>query len=189
VIEAPSHGKLTVDKGTGFTSYPQDNLRQACNRRRSEGMLVNYQPDAGYLGPDSVTVDVIFGDGGSRKWHYAIAVNPKPAPSEVNRAAVAGQEVRIGFLTNINPDCTSNPFTSVRVVEGPQHGEATLRDDTGFTGFAKDNPRFECNKQRSNGTAVLYRGEEGYGAKDSMTVEIVHADGHESRTHYAIDVK
>jgi hypothetical protein len=188
-IEEPKHGKLTIGKGSGFSSFRQDNPRQACNRQRSEGMLMYYQPEPGYLGSDSLTVDVIYGDGNSRKRHYAIAVNPKPAPSELTRAAAAGQQVRVGFLTNIDPDCSSTPFASVRIVEQPKHGEAALKDDTGFTNFAKENSRFECNKQRSDGTAVLYRGEEGYTGKDSVTVEIVYVDGRESGAHYSIDVK
>jgi len=76
-IEEPKHGKLTIAKGSGFSNFPQDNPRQACNRGRSEGMLMYYRPEAGYLGPDSLTIDVIYGDGASRKRHYAIAVNPK----------------------------------------------------------------------------------------------------------------
>jgi Domain of Unknown Function with PDB structure (DUF3857)/Transglutaminase-like superfamily len=187
-IEEPKHGKLTIGKGSGFSNFPQDNPRQACNRRRSEGMLMYYRPEAGYLGPDSLTIDVIYGDGASRKRHYAIAVNPK-APLELTRSAAAGQQVRVGFLTNIDPDCSSTPFASVRIAEDPKHGAATLKDDTGFTNFAKDNPRFECNKQRSDGTAVLYRGEEGYTGKDSVTVQIVYVDGRETTAHYSIDVK
>lgn len=188
-IEEPKHGKLTIGEGSGFSSFPQDNPRQACNRRRSEGMLMYYRPEPGYLGSDSVTVDIIYGDGASRKRHYAIAVNPKPAPFEVSRAAAAGQQVRVGFLTNINPDCSSTPFAMVRIVEEPKHGKATLKDDTGFTNFAKDNPRFECNKQRSDGTALLYRGDEGYTGADSVTVETVYVDGRETSSHYSIDVK
>lgn len=189
VIEDARHGKVTIDEGTGFSNFAQENLRQACNRVRSEGMLVHYHPESGYFGPDSVTVDVVYGDGSSRKLRYDIAVGPRPAPFEATRAALAGREVRIGFQVNINPDCTSNPFTSVRVVEGPQHGEVNFRDDTGFTNFAKENQRFECNRQRSNGTAVLFRAEDGYAGKDSVTVEIVNADGSETRTRYMIDVK
>jgi hypothetical protein len=188
-IEEPKHGKLTVGKGSGFTNFPKDNPREACNRRRSEGMLMYYRPDAGYLGPDSLTVEVIYGNGASRKRHYAIGVNPKPAPIERSSAAAAGQQIRVGFLINIDPDCSSTAFASVRVVEEPKHGTATLKDDTGFTNFAKDNSRFECNKQRSDGTAVLYRGEEGYTGKDSVTVEIVYVDGRETSVHYSIDVK
>src|SRR5258708_14476509 len=133
-IEEPKHGKLTIGKGSGFSNFAQDNSRQACNRHRSDGMLMYYRPEPGYLGPDSVTVDVVYGDGTSRKRHYAIAVNPKPPPVEVSRAAAAEQRVRIGFLNNLDPDCTSTPFASVRIVEAPSHGEAILKPDTGFTG-------------------------------------------------------
>jgi hypothetical protein len=188
-IEEPKHGKLTIAKGTGFSNFPQDNPRKACNRRRSEGMLMYYRPENGYLGQDSVTVDVIYGDGNSRKRHYAITVDQRPAPTEVTRAAAAEQRVRIGFLTNLDPDCTTSPFASVRIVEEPKHGEATLKEDTGFTNYAKDNVRFECNQQRSDGTAVLYRGEAGYTGKDSLMLELVYPDGRESRLRYSIDVK
>ncbi len=188
-IEEPKHGSLTISEGSGFSSFPEDNPRRACNRRRSEGMLMYYRPGAGYLGSDSLTVDIIYGDGASRKRHYAVAINPKPAPLEITRAAASGQQVRVGFLTNINPDCSSTPFASVRIVEEAKHGTAALKEDTGFTNFAKENPRFECNKQRSDGTALLYRAEEGYTGKDSVTVQIVYADGRESSSRYSIDVK
>ena len=188
-LEAPAHGKLTIAKGSGFSNFPKENPRHACDRRRSEGMLMYYRSEPGYLGADSVTVEVIFGDGGSRKRHYAITVNPKPPPAELTRVAAAEQRVRIGFLTNIEPDCSSTPFASVRMVEEPKHGEATLKEDTGFTNFPKENPRFECNAQRSDGTAILYRSEAGYTGKDSLTVHFVYADGRESSLRYMIDVK
>jgi hypothetical protein len=189
VVEEPGHGKLTIDKGTGFTSFPQENPRQVCNRRRSDGTVMHYQPEAGYLGPDSLTVEVVYSNGASGKRHYAIRVDPKPAPAELTRAAAAGQEIRIGFLVSLDPDCASHPVASARIVEGPEHGEATVAEDTGFANFAKDNPRSACNTQRSDGTAIFYRGQEGYTGKDTLTVEIVYADGHETRTRYAIDVK
>jgi hypothetical protein len=188
-IEAPKHGKLAIGEGSGFSTFPQDNPRQACNRRRSEGMVMHYQPEPGYLGPDAVTVEVIFSDGGFSRRHYAIAVEPKPAPSEVTRAAAAGQQMRIGFVAALEPDCSPTPVANVRIVEQPKHGEATATPDTGFTSFAKENPRSACNTQRTDGTAVLYHSEEGYTGKDSVTVEIAYADGHEVSTRYTIEVK
>jgi transglutaminase-like putative cysteine protease len=189
VIEPPRHGKVTIDKGTGFTSYAQDNPRHACNRQRAEGMQVHYQPEAEYLGADSVTVDVVYGDGSFRKRHYAITMNPKPAPSELTRAAIAGQQIRIGFMYNLEPDCSSNSVASVRIIEQPQHGEAILKEDTGFTSFAKDNPRFECNSKRSDGLAVLYRSQDGFAGQDSVTVEIGYADGRQRSWRYSIEVR
>jgi TPR repeat protein len=187
-IEEPQHGKLTVRKGSGFTNYPKDNPREACNRRRSEGMLMDYRPDTGYLGPDSLTVDIINSNGTSQKRHYVIAVE-KPEPFERSRVAAAGQQVQVAFLTSVEPDCSSTAFASVRVVEEPTHGIATLKDDMEFTSFAKDDSHFECNKQKSSGTALLYRGEEGYTGKDSVIVEVVYANGRGISWHYSIDVK
>jgi hypothetical protein len=188
-VEEPKHGRLTIEKGSGFLYFALDNPRHACNRQRIEGMHVRYQPEPGYLGPDAVTVDVLYGDGTSRKRHYAITVDPRPEPVEVSRAALTGQQVRVGFMVNLDPDCAPVPVASVRILEGPRHGDAILKADTGFANFAKDNPRFECNKQRVNGWAVLYRGEEGYTGKDSVILETILADGRESRTRIAIEVK
>jgi transglutaminase-like putative cysteine protease len=188
-IEEPKHGKLTISKGSGFSNFLQDNPRQVCNRRRSEAMLLRYLPESGYLGADSITVDIIYPEGYSRKRHYAISVNPKPMPTELTRAAATEQQIRVGFLTNVDPDCTSNAFASVRILEQPKHGEATLKQDTGFTNFPKENLRFECNKQRSDGTAVLYRSEVGFMGRDAVLVEIVYTDGRESSIRYWIDVK
>jgi hypothetical protein len=60
---------------------------------------------------------------------------------------------------------------------------------TGFTAFAKENPRPACNTLRTNGAAVLYRSAEGYTGKDGVTVEVTYADGRESSTRFAIEVK
>jgi hypothetical protein len=188
-VEAPGHGKVTIREGSGYSSFAQDNPRQACNRRRSEGMVVHYQPEPEYLGRDSVTVEVIFSDGEFIRRHYGITVGPKPAPSEVTRAAAAGQRMRIGFIAAIEPDCSLTPVASVRIVEPPKHGEAAVSPDTGFTSFAKENPRSACNTQRINGNAVLYRSEEGYTGKDSVTVEVAYADGREASTRYEIEVR
>jgi hypothetical protein len=99
-----------------------------------------------------VTVDIIYPGGNSSKRQYAIAVNSKPARTEIARAAPAEQLARIGFLTNIDPDCSSTPFASVRIIEEPKYGQATLEEDAGFTNSPKENPRFECNKERTEGT-------------------------------------
>jgi transglutaminase-like putative cysteine protease len=109
-------------------------------------------------------------------------------PAEVTRVAFAGQQIRIGFLAGIEPDCSASAAT-VRIVEGAAHGEATLKEETGFTSFAEDDPRFACNKRRSSGTAVFYRGEEGYAGKDSVTVKVVYADGRETSMRFVIEVK
>lgn len=188
-IEEPKHGKMAIEQTTGFSNFPQDNPRFACNRRRSEGMLMSYRPEPGYLGPDTVIVEVVYGDGTSRQRRYAITVAPKPPARELKRVAIAEQRVRIGFLSNVEPDCSSTPFADVRIVDAPKHGTAAIEAGTGFTNFEKANSRFECNQQRTDGTAVWYRSDAGYAGPDSVTVEISYVDGRQTSLRYSIEVK
>jgi hypothetical protein len=74
IIEPPKNGRLTVENSTGFTSFPQGNVRYECNKRRLEGVVLHYEPNPGFTGTDSLTVDVVFPSGSSSKRHYAIAV-------------------------------------------------------------------------------------------------------------------
>ena len=74
VLEQPKHGKITIENNTGFTNFPQSNPRVECNKRRSEGVAVIYQPEPGYTGTDSLNFDAIFPSGSLSKRHYAIDV-------------------------------------------------------------------------------------------------------------------
>jgi transglutaminase-like putative cysteine protease len=74
VVEQPRHGRLTVDNGTGFTNFPASNPRAECNKRRSDGVVVVYEPEPGYFGADSLDFDAIFASGSLSKRHYAIDV-------------------------------------------------------------------------------------------------------------------
>ena len=74
IIEQPKHGRLTVENGTGFTSFPQNNQRYECNKKRSDGVIVVYEPDSGFIGTDSVNIDAIYPSGTSGKRHYSIEV-------------------------------------------------------------------------------------------------------------------
>jgi hypothetical protein len=74
IIEAPKHGKLAIEQGTGFSTFLESNQRFACNKRRTDGVNVSYTPEAGYVGTDSMLLDVINADGSYNKRHYAIEV-------------------------------------------------------------------------------------------------------------------
>jgi uncharacterized protein DUF3857/transglutaminase superfamily protein len=74
VVEQPKHGKIKVEQGTGFASFPNSNVRSECNKRRSEGVIVTYEPEPGYTGTDSVDLDAIFPEGSLAKRRYAINV-------------------------------------------------------------------------------------------------------------------
>jgi hypothetical protein len=74
ILESPQHGRLTVENGQGFASFPKENQRYDCNMRKTDGTFVFYEPDAAYVGKDSMTIDIIFPTGLASKRHYAIDV-------------------------------------------------------------------------------------------------------------------
>ncbi len=74
VNEQPKHGKLTIENGTGFTNFAASNPRVECNKQSSSGVVVTYEADAGYTGPDSFDFDTIYPTGNVSKRHYAVTV-------------------------------------------------------------------------------------------------------------------
>jgi hypothetical protein len=74
VLEQPKSGKVTVENGTGFSTFPASNSRSKCNDSRSDGAIISYTPNPGYTGADSITMDVIYPDGLVSKRRYAIDV-------------------------------------------------------------------------------------------------------------------
>ena len=81
------------------------------------------------------------------------------------------------------------PGTSVRILEPPQHGRLTIVNGQGFTSFARENQRYDCNLRKSDGTLVFYEPESGFAGEDSVTLDIIYPTGQSSRQRYAIDVR
>ena len=122
---------------------------------------------------------------------------PAPAPAapappttvEIKRYVVADHTVRLDFLADINPDCTSVGYSTIYIVQQPQHGQIVVENSTGFTNFAATNVRAECNKRRSDGVVVTYEPEPGYTGMDSASAEVIFPSGFLSKRHYMIEVK
>jgi hypothetical protein len=70
----PRNGKLAVEKDAGFSNYPANDQRYECNKRKSDGVAVVYEPNPGFTGADSVTVHIITPRGTEVKRHYSIEV-------------------------------------------------------------------------------------------------------------------
>jgi hypothetical protein len=74
VLEQPQHGTLTIEEGQGFTIFPKDNPRSACNAAKSDGTLVFYRANHDYLGTDSVSLYISYPSGHTATRHYMIMV-------------------------------------------------------------------------------------------------------------------
>ena len=61
------------------------------------------------------------------------------APQILERARVvtAEQKRRLEFLARLNPDCSSQGQTTIRVLEPPQHGKLAIEYGQGITNFAQ----------------------------------------------------
>jgi Domain of Unknown Function with PDB structure (DUF3857)/Transglutaminase-like superfamily len=131
ILEQPKNGKLVVERGTGFTSFPQSNPRYECNRRKSDGITVVYEPNARFAGVDSITIEAIFPSGSAVKRHYAIEVKavesvssatPTIAPTPVAttpRTAVESIPATVGTRCIANSECGSgvcHPVTKLCMV-------------------------------------------------------------------------
>jgi hypothetical protein len=68
---APAHGSVRLREGRGFSFFQG---YQQCNFRRVEGVTVEYRPERGFLGTDTVGLDILYPSGNERMYTYYITV-------------------------------------------------------------------------------------------------------------------
>jgi hypothetical protein len=112
-----------------------------------------------------------------------------PQTIELSRIVAGELRGRLDFLYSVEPDCSSIGQTTVRILAQPQHGTLAVENGHGFTGFPKENPRYECNTRRSDGTLVFYEPNSGYTGADSITLFVIYPSGSAQTRHYSIEVK
>ena len=210
-VEAAQHGTVTVGRGMGMPNFPQNSTRFECNKGQAEGTSIVYEPNPGFTGNDSLSVDIVYADKSSAKRRYSINVNPRreaaappnpppvPPPSsaspnprpivDVTRVAVADQMLRVAFLYYLNPDCSGIGVPAVRIMEQPKSGKVSVENGNGFPAFPANNSRYKCNDNRTEGTVISYNPNSGYTGPDSVIVEIIYPDGNAIKRRYVIDVR
>jgi Domain of Unknown Function with PDB structure (DUF3857)/Transglutaminase-like superfamily len=202
-IESPRHGKLSIDRGTGYSNFPQSNPRFDCNKNQSEGVKIAYEPDRGFIGDDTLTVDILYADKSVSRRHYAIKVEPSPAEpasastkpqssaqiTEVARVVARDQRLRVATLYDLNPDCSVIGIPTVRIIESSKNGGIIVEKGSGFPSYPANNPRSRCNSNAVDGEVIFYMPEFGYVGADAVLVEIIYPDGTARTRRYAIEVK
>jgi len=145
-IEPPKHGKISIDRGAGYSNFPQNNPRFDCNKNQSEGVKITYEPNRGFVGDNTLTVDILYADKSVSRRHYSIKVNPgpgdrtsaraKPQSSaqiiEVARVAVRDQRLRVANLFDLNPDCSVIGILPCAFLGHPKMAASLLRRAQGF---------------------------------------------------------
>jgi hypothetical protein len=74
VTKQPEHGTVEVEPGTGFSNYPENNQRHACNLKPSQGMRINYASKEDFIGKDTFDVEILGGVGSDVIWKYTVTV-------------------------------------------------------------------------------------------------------------------
>ena len=74
VTTPPTHGATIIHKGRSFPSFPDSNPRNVCNTRRVPSVIIDYKPEAGFVGSDYVAIEVFYEGGTSKTFSYAITV-------------------------------------------------------------------------------------------------------------------
>jgi len=121
---------------------------------------------------------------------------PKPvpvtvpgAPAPIAKAAISGVPQSINDDYSINADCSSAGLPVIKIIDSPEHGTITLKEEPGYTNFSKDNQRFECNKQKVPMVKVVYTSVPNYVGSDRAKIMVIYPGGNFRYMVFEITVK
>jgi hypothetical protein len=95
-----------------------------------------------------------------------------------------GKDIRIGVYTNIQPDCTSGPLPTIRLVTPPTHGKVTVKkgnvDATNYK---------QCLALSVPAYVAFYRSDKDFLGNDSVVLEVRYPGGKQEVQHIVITVR
>jgi hypothetical protein len=74
VTRTTVHGSASISEDAGYPEFPAASPYYHCNRQRTQGVAISYTSNAGYIGDDTVSVEIIFPGGGYKTFDYSIIV-------------------------------------------------------------------------------------------------------------------
>ncbi len=74
IVTPPAHGELRATPGEGYSNFPKDNVRFACNAKKIPVTYIYYRPQPGFAGTDTATIEILFPLGRLNTVDYAITV-------------------------------------------------------------------------------------------------------------------
>ena len=117
--------------------------------------------------------------------------SPRRRRATVVQAGIVGSgtNVRLGFFTWTNPDCTALGNTNIRVTKQPEHGSIETTTTSNFPGYPKEHVRFKCNDHKVRGVQVNYKSAEKYVGSDGLELLVLFPNGFAWEVRYNIDVR
>ena len=74
LTKPPKNGQALPEDAVLVTNFASDNQRYACNRRKSQGVVLKYTSKEGYTGSELFDISVIYPRGTEKKFHYVVKV-------------------------------------------------------------------------------------------------------------------
>lgn len=97
-----------------------------------------------------------------------------PAHRSVERSAKGdpGKPIRLGVYVNVQPDCSSGPLPSIRLVSPPSNGAVQIkRGKVTATNYKK------CLALEVPGFVAFYQSKADYAGTDTVTLEVKFPQG------------
>lgn len=120
-------------------------------------------------------------------------LNPQAAKGfasiHVSRAVLPGAQATVWSATLLNPDCSPEGMLNAKIIEAPQHGQASLADGQIYPNFAAPNPRVICDAHKVPGKQAFYTSDAGYTGHDRFVIEAATSDGRMRDIIVDIDVR
>jgi len=103
----------------------------------------------------------------------------------VNRTAngPTGTDIRLGVYVNVQPDCTSGPLPSIRLISGPESGKVVVkRGKVTATNYK------QCLAMEVPAFIAVYRSRPDFAGVDVLTLEVKFPGGRTEQQRISITV-
>src|SRR5262249_5196331 len=95
-----------------------------------------------------------------------------------------GKDIRVGVYVNIQPDCSSGPLPTIRLVEPPAHGKVTVKKgNVNATNYK------QCLALSVPAYVAFYRSERDFSGNDTVLIEVRYSGGKQELQHIVITVR
>ena len=112
-----------------------------------------------------------------------------PANAPMVRGALSGVRQQLNSFYNVNPDCTTGGYPTLKLAKAPQHGQVSVEQGMAFADYPKDNIRSACNGRSVPATLIYYMSEPGYVGADSVAFDRIGVSGGYGYHDYMINVR
>ncbi|XUM20451.1 hypothetical protein ACRAVF_23290 [Bradyrhizobium oligotrophicum S58] len=101
---------------------------------------------------------------------------PAPPPTQTtverNAKGVAGRPIQVGIHLNVQPNCSSGPLPSIRMVTAPGNGTVTIkRGKVSATNYK------QCLALEVPGFIAFYQSKADFAGTDTVTLEVKFPQG------------